>query len=184
MRLCGRNHQPGAGEQSVVAVATTAIFLICNRWPGRPMTMFLTILSAVVSLRYIVWRVDRNTRIQYCVCKALSAAAWCWPKLTRSSCWHWATSKPSGRWSASRWRCRRILRIGRAVDVYVPTYNEDLSIVRATVLAAMAIDWPQDKLHVYILDDGRRLRVPRFRGELRCWLHHPARQRPRQGRQP
>src|SRR6185312_4604722 len=43
-----------------------------------------------------------------------------------------------------------------SVDVYIPTYNEDLSVVRATVLAALSIDWPPDRLQVYILDDGRR----------------------------
>src|SRR4029078_12044352 len=42
------------------------------------------------------------------------------------------------------------------VVVYVPTYNEDLSIVRATVLAALAMDWARYKMRVYILDDGRR----------------------------
>ena len=31
------------------------------------------------------------------------------------------------------------------VDVYVPTYNEPMSIVRATVLGCMAIDWPPEK---------------------------------------
>ena len=42
------------------------------------------------------------------------------------------------------------------VDVYIPTYNEPLSLVRYTALAAMNIDYPQEKLHVYILDDGSR----------------------------
>jgi cellulose synthase (UDP-forming) len=42
------------------------------------------------------------------------------------------------------------------VDIYIPTYNEPLEVVRATTLAAMSIDWPADKLKVYILDDGRR----------------------------
>ncbi len=43
-----------------------------------------------------------------------------------------------------------------AVDLLIPTLNEPLSIVRFTALAAMNIDWPADKLNVYILDDGRR----------------------------
>ena len=43
-----------------------------------------------------------------------------------------------------------------AVDLLIPTYNEPLSVVRFTALAAMNIDWPADKLNVYILDDGRR----------------------------
>ncbi len=47
-----------------------------------------------------------------------------------------------------------------AVDLLIPTYNEPLSVVRYTALAAMNIDWPADKLNVYILDDGKR---PEFR---------------------
>ena len=43
-----------------------------------------------------------------------------------------------------------------AVDVLIPTFNEPLSMVRFTALATMNIDWPAEKLHVYILDDGRR----------------------------
>ncbi len=40
------------------------------------------------------------------------------------------------------------------VDVFIPTYNEDISIVETTALAALQIDWPKDKLRVYVLDDG------------------------------
>jgi cellulose synthase (UDP-forming) len=43
-----------------------------------------------------------------------------------------------------------------AIDLLIPTYNEPLSLVKFTALAAMNIDWPADKLHVYVLDDGRR----------------------------
>ena len=43
-----------------------------------------------------------------------------------------------------------------AVDLLIPTYTEPLSVVRFTALAAMNIDWPADKLNVYILDDGKR----------------------------
>jgi cellulose synthase (UDP-forming) len=43
-----------------------------------------------------------------------------------------------------------------AIDLLIPTYNEPLSVVRYTALAAMNIDWPADKLNVYILDDGKR----------------------------
>jgi cellulose synthase (UDP-forming) len=47
------------------------------------------------------------------------------------------------------------------VDVLIPTYNEPLSIVRSTALAAINIDYPRDKMHVYLLDDGKR---EEFRG--------------------
>ena len=42
------------------------------------------------------------------------------------------------------------------VDVLIPTYNEPLSLVRYTALAAINIDYPPEKLHVYVLDDGTR----------------------------
>ena len=48
------------------------------------------------------------------------------------------------------------------VDIYIPTYNEDLSIVQSTVFAAMAVDYPADKVRVYILDDGQRPEFRRF----------------------
>ena len=51
------------------------------------------------------------------------------------------------------------------VDILVPTYNEPLDVVRYTVLGALNIDWPVNKLHVYILDDGRRKEFEQFARE-------------------
>src|SRR3954454_6762217 len=42
------------------------------------------------------------------------------------------------------------------VDVFIPTYNKPLEVVRVTVLAARAIDWPAEKLRIHLLDDGKR----------------------------
>ena len=52
-----------------------------------------------------------------------------------------------------------------AIDLLIPTYNEPLSVVKYTALAAMNIDWPADKLNVYILDDGKRDEFRRFAEE-------------------
>jgi len=48
------------------------------------------------------------------------------------------------------------------VDVLIPTYNEPLDVVRYTALGALNMDWPADKMHIYILDDGRRKEFERF----------------------
>jgi hypothetical protein len=48
------------------------------------------------------------------------------------------------------------------VDVLIPTYNEPLSVVRSTAFAAMNIDYPGDKVHVYLLDDGKREEFRKF----------------------
>jgi cellulose synthase (UDP-forming) len=42
------------------------------------------------------------------------------------------------------------------VDLLITTYNEPLHLVKYTALAASNIDWPDGKLNVYLLDDGRR----------------------------
>ncbi|NJR65256.1 MAG: UDP-forming cellulose synthase catalytic subunit [Leptolyngbyaceae cyanobacterium CRU_2_3] len=52
------------------------------------------------------------------------------------------------------------------VDVYIPTYNEDVEIVRKTLLGALAIDYPSDKKQVYILDDGRAEKYRQRRQQL------------------
>jgi len=40
------------------------------------------------------------------------------------------------------------------VDVFIPTYNEGQDILENTVLAAKQIDYPPEKLKIYLLDDG------------------------------
>ena len=40
------------------------------------------------------------------------------------------------------------------VDVFVPSYNEELDLVGTTLAAAKNLDYPADKLNVYLLDDG------------------------------
>src|SRR5262249_19837975 len=52
-----------------------------------------------------------------------------------------------------------------SVDVFIPTYNEPLSVVRATVLASLAMDYPAGQMKVFILDDGRRKEFRDFAAE-------------------
>lgn len=51
------------------------------------------------------------------------------------------------------------------VDVYIPTYNESLDVVRDTVLAAQCIEYPKDKMKIYLLDDGKRKEFATFATE-------------------
>lgn len=56
-------------------------------------------------------------------------------------------------------------RPGISVDVYIPTYSEPIDLVRKTVLAAMAMDYPH---RTWILDDGRRQAMRALATELGC----------------
>lgn len=40
------------------------------------------------------------------------------------------------------------------VDVFVPSYNEDPGLLGLTLAAATALDYPKDRLRVFLLDDG------------------------------
>ena len=40
------------------------------------------------------------------------------------------------------------------VDVFVPSYNEGADILSLTLAAAKAMDYPEDRLNIYLLDDG------------------------------
>jgi cellulose synthase (UDP-forming) len=51
------------------------------------------------------------------------------------------------------------------VDVLITTYNEPLDVVRYTALGALNMDWPADKMHVYLLDDGGRKEFEQFASE-------------------
>jgi cellulose synthase (UDP-forming) len=52
---------------------------------------------------------------------------------------------------------------GWTVDVFIPTYNEPLAVLKPTVLAALAMRYPH---RTYVLDDGRRDEVRRFCAEV------------------
>lgn len=48
------------------------------------------------------------------------------------------------------------------VDVMIATYNEPLDVLEKTIIGALALDWPRDRLNVWVLDDGRRSWLKEF----------------------
>ncbi len=54
---------------------------------------------------------------------------------------------------------------GVSVDVFIPTYNEDIDLVRKTVLGCLQMRYPHK---TYILDDGNRPELARMAEELGC----------------
>ena len=54
---------------------------------------------------------------------------------------------------------------GRAVDVFITTYNEPVSLLRETVLCAVSLSYPHK---TYLLDDGDRPEVAELALELNC----------------
>lgn len=44
-----------------------------------------------------------------------------------------------------------------SVDVFIPSYNEDPELLANTIAAAKGMDYPADKLNIWLLDDGGTL---------------------------
>ncbi|MCW4590684.1 UDP-forming cellulose synthase catalytic subunit [Gluconacetobacter entanii] len=142
-------------SQALVSCGTLLLFFVLKGRKGRGITCFLMMLSLLVSLRYMVWRLTTTLELHsplQAVLSLLLVLAELYALMTLCLS-YFQMSWPLDRKplplppDTADWP---------VVDVYVPSYNEELSLVRSTVLGALAIDWPEDKLNVYILDDGRR----------------------------
>lgn len=142
-------------SQGLFAIFTFALCWILSYVPGRWVTLTLVVVSVTISLRYIYWRITTTVgnedgldltlglillfaETYAVIVLVLGYVQTAWP-LERKPL---AMSGDPSTWPT--------------VDIYIPTYNEPLEVVRTTILAAKALDWPADKLRVYVLDDGRR----------------------------
>ncbi|MEN9265922.1 MAG: cellulose synthase catalytic subunit [Thermostichales cyanobacterium BF4_bins_65] len=52
------------------------------------------------------------------------------------------------------------------VDVFITHYNEGRSIIEPTARRCLELDYPKDKLHIYVLDDGKLPEVQQMCQEL------------------
>lgn len=164
----------GWRSQAVVGVSLFVGGWFLNRkWSSHRITLALILLSTFATTRYAYWRiwqtvsyVTRGEPIHWLdlffVCLLLLAECYAFIELYLG---YFQTS----------WLLRRRpmplpedVAEWPAVDVYIPTYNEPLELVRRTVLAAINIDWPADRFRVYILDDGNREAFRLFAVEVGC----------------
>ena len=142
-------------SQLIFVILLWAVAMVVRRVPGRFPTLLLIMLSIIVSCRYLWWRYTATLNWDSpldlaCGVLLLIAETYSWLVLLLGyiqTCW------PLNRPPA---QLPRDTRLWPTVDLLIPTYNEDLSIVRGTVYAALGIDWPHDKLRISILDDGKR----------------------------
>ena len=129
--------------------------LVLRRVPGRLTILIMIGLSLTASLRYMYWRLTETlgfddwvdmafgyglvlAEIYALVVLVFGYLQTAWP-LRRQPV---LLKSPPSDWPV--------------VDVFIPSYNEALDIVKLTIFAAQAMDWPKDKLRVHVLDDGRR----------------------------
>ena len=141
--------------QTLFMVLAWALAMVLRRLPGQYPTLMLATLSLLAMGRYAWWRLTSSLEfespMEYLLGYGLLLAeAYTWLVVVFGFIQTaWPLQRPTAPLvgTPQEWP---------SVDVFIPTYNEPLSVVRATVLAALALDWPADKLNVFILDDGKR----------------------------
>jgi cellulose synthase (UDP-forming) len=141
--------------QAALAIGMLLVSFALARVRGKGARLALVLVSVTATARYLYWRVTATIALEWTVDAALGAILllaelYCCAVLllaygqTLGALRRRPVPLPD---DVARWP---------SVDVFIPTYNEPLEVVRATVLAAQALDWPRDRLRVHLLDDGRR----------------------------
>ncbi|PZU61254.1 MAG: cellulose synthase catalytic subunit (UDP-forming) [Sphingobium sp.] len=141
------------------AIASIVGAILIGRVKSRRATLVIAALSLLVSTRYMLWRTTNTLEFDSFPAFFLGtglylAELYAWLILALGFLQtSWPLERPvvEVEGTPDQWP---------TVDIYVPTYNESLEIVRNTVFAAMDLDYPADRFKVFILDDGRR---PEFR---------------------
>lgn len=148
-------------NQTLFALLCFVLAMLIRRKRGRLPILALVVLSLIASFRYVYWRLtstlDFETWLDLLFGYGLVLAEL------------YALVVLVFGYIQTAWPLRRqpVLMEGSpndwpVVDVFIPTYNESLSIVKLTVMAAQAMDWPAEKLRVHVLDDGRREEFRQF----------------------
>ncbi|RME65781.1 MAG: cellulose synthase catalytic subunit (UDP-forming) [Caldilineae bacterium] len=154
------------GEQFALGMTLTMAILIMRKIqlerhrqdPGSRLRLLVLVTGAFVVLRYILWR------IQYTVPSLHDGA------LNFAFGWLLAVAEliAIGIFFLGAFVNLHPLRrepaplpedsaVWPTVDVFVPSYNEDRELLEVTLLAALNIRYPRQKLKVYLLDDGGTL---------------------------
>lgn len=142
-------------KQYIFGLIAIAILFALGISKSHKTSMVMVFLSALMSTRYIYWRATEtlsfNSEIEAILGIGLFAAEiYVWVILLLG-------------YLQTSWPLKRTIEpmpddvsLWPTVDIYVPSYNESLDVVRDTVLAAQCIDYPRDKIKIYLLDDGKR----------------------------
>ncbi|MEO0758207.1 MAG: UDP-forming cellulose synthase catalytic subunit [Cyanobacteria bacterium J06648_16] len=164
--------RPTILQQGLVALGLVAMgqFLLrleegqTNSRTSEYLHLLLVVLSGLTTLRYLYYRTSYTINFDSALDLTFSlllyaAELYAIATLVLS---YFQTLKirerraiPLDTWPQDQWP---------SVDIYIPTYNEDVDIVRKTVLGALNIDYPAPKKQVYILDDGR---APKYQARRR-----------------
>ena len=142
-------------KQYIFGLISIGLLFILGRIKHRRISIVLVILSVLMSTRYIYYRAAETLHFNSTIETILGLG------LFLADIYVWVVLMLA--YLQTMWPLNRTIEplpadmsLWPTVDIYIPSYNESLDVVRDTVLAAQCIDYPQDKLKIYLLDDGKR----------------------------
>ncbi|MFD2017481.1 hypothetical protein ACFSJQ_21665 [Vibrio olivae] len=148
-------------KQFVFAIVSLAVLFLLNFSKRRDISVVMVLFSILTSTRYLYFRADQTLHFDSMIEAILGiglfvAELYSWVMLILG---YIQTTFPLNRPIVP---LPKDTSLWPTVDVYIPTYNESLDVVRDTVLAAQCIEYPKDKIKVYVLDDGKRKEFAMF----------------------
>ena len=169
--------RPTVLQQGLIALALSFVGQLLLRLESRQQTtsrirrylhLSLIVISAIATLRYLYYRSNYTLNMDSWLDGVFSLLLFLaeFYSIVTLLLSYFQTlnlrnrkSIPLDQWPQEKWP---------TVDIYIPTYNEDVDIVRKTVLGALNTDYPVDKKKVYVLDDGRAEKYRERRYALSC----------------
>ena len=153
-------------------VLTLGLLFPARREPRAVVTALLLTGLVFLVARYLSWRISETL---------VPAAGFSWPVIAiwmifaiELASWFDASvllaqlarrTNRSGEADAHEARLRGMRAADLShVDVLIATYDEPIEVLERTIIGALSIDWPQDHLHVHVLDDSKRSWL-----EVYCW---------------
>lgn len=160
------------GAQSLFILILWMLAITMRRLPGRFPSLFLIALSLLASTRYIWWRCTATLNWDDPAGLILGgilllAELYAWVILILGYFQNiWPLNRKPAPLPADpeSWP---------TIDIMIPTLNEECHIIKTTVYALLGVDWPKNKLNIYILDDGNRADIALFAEE--AGVHYLAR---------
>src|SRR5215510_4865288 len=134
-------------EQGQVSLAMIGLALVASF--SRFMRPLIIFLSCFASMRYFYWRVSSTINLESNADATVSFVLLLAEiyGLVILFLGYFQTIEVQERTAP-------LTKTFPTVDIFIPTYNESVDIVRRTVIGARTIDYPQKT--VYVLDDGHR----------------------------
>lgn len=152
-------------SQFIFVLLLWGIAMVIRRIPGRLSSLMMIVLSLTISCRYIWWRYTSTLNWDdplslICGLLLLGAETYAWLVLVLGFIqivWPLNRKPVALPADTTMWP---------SVDIMVPTYNEPISVIKPTIYACLGMDWPKDKINIYILDDGGRNEFHQFANEV------------------